>query len=69
MITGVRGRDAGVLTCGKLGADDRLIARLHLTVLGRPITLSVIPRCYRSRIRILRFFQISKNMSFYVFLK
>jgi len=32
-LAGVRGRDAGVLSCGQLGASRK--AKLNLTVLGK----------------------------------
>jgi len=41
MNVGVRGRDAGILTCGKLDADDSQIARLRLTVLGKNIFMTI----------------------------
>lgn len=34
LCAGIEGRDAGVLSCGKLGGDDRETATLNVTVTG-----------------------------------
>ena len=38
-MAGVEGRDAGLLSCSKLGADDSETAKLNLTVLGNDFYL------------------------------
>ena len=47
-MTGIRGRDAGVLSCGKLGAGDSETAKLSLVVLGTIIKrflYAIVRRC------------------------